>query len=157
MHELSDMNSMTDEEIVSMALRESSMFGHIIERYEAQLCRYIRRLGVRTVEDQQDVLQEIFIKVYKNLNSFDTSLKFSSWVYRIAHNEAITWFRKQNVRPEGHLVNDSEDILGFVATNGSDQEKLFDEDINAAVLTKALDNIDLKYKEALIGSHPSIL
>lgn len=141
---------MTDEEIVTLSLREQSMFGHIIERYEAPLCRYIRRLGVQTVEDQQDVLQEIFIKVYRNLNGFDTSLKFSSWIYRIAHNEAITWFRKQNVRPEGHLISESEDILGFMKTNETDQEALFDIEVNAQMLNEALSRIDQKYKGVLV-------
>ena len=60
------------------------------------------RLGIRNAEDREDTLQDIFIKIYKNLNGFDTNLSFSSWVYRIAHNEAISAYRKKNVRPEGH-------------------------------------------------------
>lgn len=141
---------MTDEEIVSMALKEPALFGHVIERYEAQLCRYIRRLGVRQHEDQQDVLQEIFIKVYKNLNGFDTNLKFSSWIYRIAHNESITWFRKRNVRPEGHLVAEGEEILNFVSSSEKDQETLFDSEVNAEVVTMALKGLDTKYRDVLV-------
>ena len=38
-------------------------------------------------------LQDAFIKFYKNLNDFDPDLKFSSWIYRIAHNETITFLR----------------------------------------------------------------
>lgn len=141
---------MSDEELVRMTLRESSLFTHIIERYEAPLCRYIRRLGVREHEDQQDVLQEIFIKVYKNLNGFDPSLKFSSWVYRIAHNEAISWFRKQNVRPEGHLIAESDDVLSLVKTNEKDPEALFDTEVNAEMVTEALKSIDAKYRDVLV-------
>ena len=66
---------MSDEEIVALALRESEFFGHIVGRYEEKLTRYVFRLGVKRVEDQQDVLQEIFIKVYKNLNAFDSSFE----------------------------------------------------------------------------------
>lgn len=141
---------MSDEEIVNMALREPALFGHIIDRYEQPLCRYIRRLGVKEVEDQQDVMQEIFIKVYKNLNGFDTKLKFSSWIYRIAHNEAITWFRKRNVRPEGHLIVNNEEILNLAKSNDSDQEKLFDKEINIETLNKALEEIEEKYRAVLI-------
>ena len=93
-------HQLTDEEIVVKTLQDKQFFGEIVDRYEAKLTRYIARLGVRNPEDQLDVLQEIFLKVYKNLNGFDRSLQFSSWIYRISHNEAISWYRKKNVRPE---------------------------------------------------------
>lgn len=143
-------HDMSDEEIITMARKEPGLFGHIIERYEAPLGRYVRRLGVRTQEDQEDVLQEVFIKVYKNLNGFDPSMKFSSWIYRIAHNEAISWFRKQNVRPEGHLVGDSEELLGFVKTDQKDQEALFDKQMNADAIIDALRQLDRKYRDVII-------
>jgi RNA polymerase sigma-70 factor, ECF subfamily len=140
----------TDEEVVTMTLRERSAFGYIIERYEAKLKRYIARLGVRNYDDQLDVMQEIFIKAYKNLNSFDTSLSFSSWIYRIAHNEAISWYRKQNVRPEGHLAADGEEILGLLSSKEEGVEVAIDHSINAEELGRALKEIDLKYQEAII-------
>jgi len=140
----------TDEEIVTMALSEHSSFGFLVERYEEKLKRYINRLGVRNFDDQLDVLQDIFIKTFKNLNSFDTSLSFSSWIYRIAHNEAISWYRKQNVRPEGHLVNNGEEVLGFVSNTEDTPDITFDKSINAETLNQALNKIDGKYCEVLI-------
>jgi RNA polymerase sigma-70 factor (ECF subfamily) len=147
---LHDPVDMTDEEIVKMALQEKAFFGHIVSRYEAKLGRYIERLGVRNAEDKEDVLQEIFIKVYKNLNGFDISLSFSSWIYRIAHNEAISWYRKKNVRPEGHLVSESEELLSFVASSEDNAESIFDKEVNADVVTEALDGLDDKYKSPII-------
>jgi len=141
---------MTDEEIVTMALREPGFFAHIIERYEAPLARYVTRLGVKRPENREDVLQEVFIKVYKNLNGFDTAMKFSSWIYRIAHNEAISWFRKQHVRPEGNLIGDSDEILGLVRTKEKDQEVLFDTEVNAEAVRAALEELDQKYRDVLI-------
>ena len=140
----------TDQAVVAMALKDKSFFSEIVTRYEEKLSRYIERLGVRNAEDRQDVLQEIFIKVYRNLNGFDTSLKFSSWIYRIAHNEAISWFRKRNVRPEGHLVAESEDMLYLIAAKEDGAEVLFDKRINAAVLNQALSAISAKYRDPLI-------
>lgn len=145
-----EIASQTDEVLIKEVLREPEQFGHIIERYETKLSRYINRLGVRGREDQEDVLQEIFIKVYKNLNGFDQSLKFSSWIYRIAHNEAISWFRKHSVRPEGHLVGDSEAVFDYVRSAEPDQETLFDGEVNAKVLSTALNALDAKYKSVLI-------
>ncbi len=140
----------TDEKIVTMTLGEHSYFGFIVERYESKLKRYINRLGVRNPEDQLDVLQDIFIKTFKNLNSFDTSLSFSSWIYRIAHNEAISWYRKNNVRPEGHLVVNGDELLSFLANVDDTPDITFDRNINAETLNQALNKIDDKYCEVLI-------
>jgi len=140
----------TDEELVVRTLTDRNVFAELIDRYEAKLTRYVRRLGVRTVEDIQDVLQETFIKAYRNLNGFDTSLSFSSWLYRIAHNEAVSWFRKQHVRPEGNLIADSEEIMQFIAGTESSAPVLFDQQVNAAVLNDALYHLDEKYRQPLI-------
>lgn len=121
-----------------------------MERYEAKLGRYIARLGVHNPDDQLDVLQEVFLKVYRNLNGFDPKLKFSSWIYRIAHNEAISWYRKKNVRPEGHLVGDSEEIIGFLASSTDGADVQFDEQLNAGVVNTALLSLDKKYCEVLL-------
>lgn len=144
------IKAMTDEEIVSMALKEHSFFTHLVERYEAKLDRYILRLGIRNNEDREDVLQEIFIKVYRNLNGFDRALSFSSWVYRIAHNEAISWYRKKNVRPEGHLVSEGDEILSLLPEEEESSEAKFDREVNAVELGRALSDLDEKYREVLI-------
>jgi len=144
-----NLNQPTDEEIVTMTLSEHSSFGFIVERYEEKLKRYINRLGVRNSDDQLDVLQDIFIKIYKNLNSFDTTLSFSSWVYRIAHNEAISWYRKHNVRPEGHMIANGEEVLSFISNTEDTPDITFDRTINAEVLNRALSRIDEKYCEVL--------
>ena len=141
---------MSDEEIVQMAITEKAFFGHIVSRYEDKLDRYIHRLGIHNGEDRQDVLQEIFIKVYKNLNGFDTSLSFSSWIYRIAHNEAISMYRKKNVRPEGHTIAGSDEVLLFAPSNEDSAEMLFDKKINAQTVAKAIDSLDPKYKDVLL-------
>lgn len=140
----------TDTDVVHATLADREQFGVLIERYEAKLRRYIMRLGLRVADDQDDVLQETFIKAYRNLNSFDTSLSFSSWIYRIAHNEAMTWFRRRSVRPEGNMVSDGEEVLEFVASSSDSPEVLFDKSLNAAQITEALSKLDDKYREVLI-------
>lgn len=140
----------SDGEIVLQTLKHKERFGILMVRYEAPLRRYVGRLGVSNYEDQSDVLQDIFIKVYRNLHSFDHKLKFSSWIYRIAHNEAISAFRKKNVRPEGHLVADSEEILSFVSSSLDSAEVMFDREVNADVVNLALLELDDKYREVLL-------
>ncbi len=140
----------SDAEVVKMTLKDPNQYGLLVERYEAKLQRYILRLGVRVLDDQLDVLQEIFIKAYRNLNSFDTSLSFSSWIYRIAHNEAISFYRKKNVRPEGHLVGDGDEVLSFISSSLDTADVKFDQGINAEEVNKALGMIDEKYREPLV-------
>lgn len=144
------VSALSDEEIVAQTLKEKAFFKHIVVRYEDKLSRYIRRLGVQNNEDKDDVLQNIFIKVYKNLYGFDSRLSFSSWIYRIAHNETISWYRRNHVRPEGHLVDAAEDIFELLASPLEGAEKEFDVQINATEVNKALAQLDQKYQDALI-------
>lgn len=144
-------SQLTDGELVALTLRERNAFSLLVERYEDRLSRYVRRLGVKTNEDIEDILQEIFIKVYKNLNGFDTSLTFSSWIYRIAHNEAISFYRKRSVRPEGHLIPTGDEVLLWQpATDTILPDALFDQDVEAGILNQALDKLASKYKNPLI-------
>lgn len=140
----------SDEELVRKTLEDKNFFGELVDRYESKLRRYVARLGVRDPEDQSDVLQEIFLKTYRNLNGFDTSLQFSSWIYRIAHNEAVSWYRKKNVRPEGHLIADSEELISFLSAKEDAQDVVFDTHINAQTVNEALMKIDEKYREVII-------
>lgn len=139
----------SDEDIVALTLTDAEYYSVIMDRYEPALDRYIRRLGVQRPEDRQDVLQEIFIKAYRNLNGFDQGLKFSSWLYRIAHNEAISWYRKQSVRPEGHLVDDSDTILVFLQATELRADSAASERLNAELLNAALNELPDKYRAVL--------
>jgi RNA polymerase sigma-70 factor (ECF subfamily) len=143
------LQEMSDEAIVALVLEQAEYYSVIMARYEAPLQRYLRRLGVHRHEDQQDVLQEIFIKAYRNLNGFDQGLKFSSWIYRIAHNEAISWYRKQSVRPEGHVVEDSDTILQFLQAAELTSDRLTTERLNAEALNQALMTLPEKYRDVI--------
>lgn len=147
---MDEVSEQSDEALVSLSLQQKEVFGVLIKRYDGALSRYIRRLGARDEEDVLDILQETFIKVYRNLNEFDTSLKFSSWIYRIAHNEAISWFRKKHVRPEGHLVDDGESIIELTHSEEWGSEYHFDVSLNSAVLNRAMQQLSDKYREVVI-------
>lgn len=138
-----------DEAIVIRARDDKEQFAILIERYTARLTRYLTRLGVRTPEDREDVLQEAFIKAYRNLNGFDTDLSFSSWMYRITHNEAMSFFRRRNVRVEGNLIDDSETALQHIKSE-LDTSRETEERINATHVSRALARIDAKYRDVVV-------
>ena len=87
---------------------ERELFCCLIERYEAPLRRYLKRIMPGIADETDDVLQEIFIKVYVHARGFDTRMSFSSWIYRIAHNEAVSWLRKKKARLETVDLGDDE-------------------------------------------------
>lgn len=89
---------MTDEEIVSLViLGEKEKFGELVEKYEEKLMRYVTFLLNRKTEDTEDIVAETFVKAYQNLTGFEDDKKFSSWIYRIAHNLVIDYFRKNKI------------------------------------------------------------
>lgn len=147
---MDDFSSYPDEQIVEEVLKHKDVFAVLIERYQDKLSRYLKRLGVRSGEDMQDLLQNIFIKAYTHLNDFDTSLSFSSWIYRITHNEAISSFRKKSVRPESNMGEEEEDIFLLLQDEQADAKAEAEQNLNVKEVLKALDAISQKYKDVLI-------
>ncbi len=93
------MNSLPDEELARSVQRgDADAFGVLVERYEPKLVRYARRF-LFGQHDAEDMVQDAFLKAYMNIQSFDVGRKFSSWLYRIAHNEFITALRKRTRQP----------------------------------------------------------
>lgn len=91
---------MTDEELVILTLEDQEYFGIIMERYKKPLARYVVRTMPSMRDSVPDILQEVFIKTYFHLNNFDRTRKFSSWIYRIAHNHLVSALRKIKSRPK---------------------------------------------------------
>lgn len=145
-----DNVQITDEEIVTRTLQDKESFGLLISRYEERLTRYVRRIGRFSNEDVEDILQESFIKAYRYLNDFDKSLSFSSWMYRITHNEAISFYRKKIVRPEGHLDADSETTLLFIQSDISSSELSFDAGVSQEEIHRALQLLPAKYRDVIV-------
>ncbi len=135
-----------DEELVSAVLKEPEYFRCLVDRYSKKLFYYIKRIGNLRDEDIEDLLQDVFIKVYRNLNDFDTSLKFSSWIYRITHNEVISNFRKIKVRPQKDW---DEEFVNKIIYNFSIEDKI-DNEILRKNIDKILSEMDVKYREVLV-------
>jgi RNA polymerase sigma-70 factor (ECF subfamily) len=91
---MEDIKTKTDEEIVEIVRNDNKeLYAQIIERYQDKLLRYAEYL-IGDHDKASDAVQESFIKAYINLNGFDVKKKFSSWIYRIVHNEAMNLIDK---------------------------------------------------------------
>ncbi|MHB8903629.1 MAG: RNA polymerase sigma factor [Patescibacteria group bacterium] len=139
----------SDEELIALTLKDQDYFGEIIKRYQVKLFNYIIRISGLAAEDAEDVLQDIFLKIYLNLNDFDSGQKFSSWAYAIAHNQVISQFRKRQARPEGHAVNLEDNAAKNLMI---DFDLLKDLDLRRAkeLINKVLEKLEPKYREILV-------
>ncbi len=146
------LDQKTDQDIVKLVPTNKEAFAELIQRYEKALLRYVQRLGLVSPEDRTDVVQNTFIKAYRNILSFDTKLSFSSWLYRIAHNETVSFFRARKARPEGNMVDNADDFLERMHDDHekTDVAEVLNQNINANHLNDALQKIDEKYRNILI-------
>jgi len=139
----------TDEELVDLALNGKDYFLYLMRRYEKKLLAYILRISSFNHDDAEDILQEVFIKIYENLNDFDQDLKFSSWAYRITHNEVISHYRKAKARPQAAPLDLSDKVLANLSFDLDIREKV-DLDYFKKSVKKILENLDIKYREVLV-------
>ncbi len=139
----------TDEELVGLTLENQEYFLYLIKRYEEKLLRYITRISNSNREDAEDILQEVFIKTYQNLNDFDLSLKFSSWIYRICHNRVISNYRKTKNNPKIISMDSDNIFLKNLATDLDLNEEINRRDIKNK-FNRVLAKLDKKYREVLI-------
>ncbi len=144
-----DCRNKTDNELVQLSLEYADWYSCLMGRYEDKLGRYIYRISGGSNEDIEDLLQEIFLAVYRNLNDFDPKLKFSSWIYRIAHNKVISHHRKQKARAQTIDGEEGEKIIQRIKDE-KDLSEIINDKITGEVFERLFQKIDTKYKEVLV-------
>jgi RNA polymerase sigma-70 factor (ECF subfamily) len=91
---------LTDGELIVEAVGgRSDGFEELVRRYQRPITGYVFRM-LGDYESSLDVTQEVFIKVYNSLTKYSPEYKFSTWLYRIAHNAAIDHMRRNSVTPQ---------------------------------------------------------
>ena len=110
---LTSLNALGDGELVSTAIagREAG-FEELVRRYQRPIAAYVYRM-VGDYDAALDLTQEVFIKVYNSLTRYRSEFKFSTWIYKIAHNAAIDHLRRHTVREQaltGSIDGDRREI-----------------------------------------------
>lgn len=121
-------------------------FAVLAGRYRQKLVRYGNKLLFNPSE-VEDVVQEILLKVYRYIQSFDASQKFSPWIYRIAHNEFINHGKKRG----RELLDffDPETFLPHLEAKSLTGDHLAEERVKEMV-GECMDKLDIKYREPLV-------
>ncbi|MFT5146527.1 MAG: RNA polymerase sigma factor (sigma-70 family) [Polaribacter sp.] len=106
------------EQLINVQTKEKA-FKELISLYKERLYWHVRKIVI-SHDDTDDVLQNTFIKIYKNIGKFKQESKLFSWMYRIATNEAITFINKRNKERkvdisevQEHLVSTLENDIYF--------------------------------------------
>ncbi len=144
-----DLATVSDKDLVARSLKNPEDFVYLIRKYEDAISRYVRRRSKATAADASDIVQEIFIKVYRNLNDFDSGLTFSSWIYRIAHNSIIDWYRREKKRD--YISIDEQDsgiLINLAGTESADGFALTEE--VKKEIGEILEGMDSIYKDVLV-------
>lgn len=95
-----NIKTLTDGELIVRAIGGGEDgFEELVRRYQRPITGYIYRM-LNNYDASLDVTQEVFIKVYNSLNRYSSEYKFSTWLYRIAHNAAIDYMRRNSVNQQ---------------------------------------------------------
>ncbi len=143
---IKEEKQLSDLELVESVKKDLNAYRYIVERYESKLLRYIQRILYISTEDAEDILQEVFLKAYRNINSFNSKYSFSNWIYRIAHNEAVSFLRKKKIS----ISNiEDEEIFDRIPSE-EDIEDDFLKSAKGSEVRDILSKLDRKYREVLV-------
>jgi RNA polymerase sigma-70 factor (ECF subfamily) len=138
------------DELVAKKVQEgeTELYGILIERYEEKLKRYASKF-IQSKDDVTDIVQDVFTKAFINIQGYDSNQAFSSWVYRIAHNECVNHIKKRKFKPFSFFDFEVDEILPqFRAKEETDSET--SQKLDKKLLDEALKDLDPKYREIIV-------
>ena len=149
--DLARCEKLTDNELIKVVMEQNpEAYKILFKRYEKSLFIYMFHL-VRNKDEVEDLLQNVFTKTYKNLHRFDLERKFSSWIYRISHNEAVNFIKRKSKRRlvSWEEITTSKDKL-VTSVEADDSAEIFMHKEIAKEMDDALDMLPAKYKKILL-------
>jgi len=134
-----------DADLIRQAARGSvEAYNLLVSRWEKRVYNYLLRITANR-EDALDLTQDVFLKAYQNLRKLDDPARFAAWLYRIAHNEAFSMFRKR--RPETDVDELEPEATETKVTVGG--SSVFPMELSLAV-SGALGRLSPEQREAVV-------
>ncbi len=136
---------LSDESLMEMSKNgDQKAFSEIYLRYSAKLMRFFYKMLWKDREKAEDFTQDIFSKIIQKPELYNSSRKFSTWIYSIANNMCKNEYRKQAVRTDAH------EKIGFTQSTHSKQKDEHDKNLIKEELNKAIGSLDVKHKSVFI-------
>jgi len=141
------MEDVTDEAIARRVQKgDIEVFAMLVERYEKKITRYAKKF-LSHPDDLKDIVQDVFVKTYINIKSFDAARRFSPWIYRIAHNEFVNALKKK--KSEKISFIDFDMILPHPVAKETADSNIERADLRR-LLDECIEKLSVKYREPLI-------
>ncbi|MCL2235523.1 MAG: sigma-70 family RNA polymerase sigma factor [Defluviitaleaceae bacterium] len=140
----------TDFELTSMVAKgDHDAFGELVERYKNLVYSVVLRM-ISDKEEANDQAQEVFIKLYKNIDKYRDEFKFSTWVIRIATNHVIDFRRRNKNNVE---ASNLEDLEQDVAIHQPSAEEVYLAKEQTKSLADAVESLPDMYKLPIVLYH----
>jgi RNA polymerase sigma-70 factor (ECF subfamily) len=130
---------------------DKQAFVNLVRQYEGLVLHIVSPL-VGTGEDREDICQEVFLKVYQKLNSFQFKSALGTWIGRIAYNTSINFLQKKRSVLFGDLIP-AEDEENFIESNSDNPEEIVIKKDDAARLKQAIDKLPEIQRAILLLFH----
>ncbi|TYQ17962.1 UNVERIFIED_CONTAM: RNA polymerase sigma-70 factor (ECF subfamily) [Acetivibrio alkalicellulosi] len=143
------MTIMKHEDIlISKILNGGDMesFSVLVQSYQVQLYNFVYKM-INSKEDTEDILQEIFIKVYNNLYKYNNKYSFSTWVYSIAVNTVKSSYKKRKCRPSNYFIDN---LIEEISSSDNCPELLIESKEYYTKIIEVIDNLKEKQKTAFV-------
>jgi len=138
--------SYSDEDLISFAKKgDREAFEEIYDRYFSKLQSFFKRALWNDNELAEDLTQELFVKVIKNLKKFDTKKSFKTWIYSIGNNMCKNQYRHKEVRERAGVELKYATVIKMHKGESAIDQKIFKEE-----LERALDDLDYKKRTCFI-------
>lgn len=131
---------------------KTELFSVIIDRYQSKVYSTAFRY-TNEIEDARDLTQEIFIKLYNNLQSYSGKASFSTWLYRIAVNRCIDWTRKKKLQTVSAIYDFGDEeinIFDLIADIKGGPEEAIVRQENRVYIRKAMEELPEIYRTVIV-------
>ncbi|MCX6760863.1 MAG: sigma-70 family RNA polymerase sigma factor [Candidatus Nealsonbacteria bacterium] len=145
------MENFSDKQLIAAYLRgEEKSFEVLIGRYLKPIYRFTHRY-VGNIQDAEDITQDAFLKVWRNLKKFDLEKSFKTWIFSIAKNTCIDFFRKKKTIPFSMFEKENGEnaLLETLADSSPLPDELLERKGIGETLSKAMEVLSPKYRSVL--------
>lgn len=142
---------MSDNENLVLRLKTNDIkaFEELVEAFEKKIYNYAYGFTLNR-EDSLDITQEVFVKIFKNINNFKENSSLSTWIYRITSNVCIDYTRKNKKTKMISITEENEEFINQIPDKSGEISNIIENNELGIEITTALNSIDTDARQIII-------